>query len=224
MRVLTSVFHQSAEDTIAEQAKQQEDDPYANLSKKEKKKKKKQVSTICWCYDAVARRTQVIICLLGASVWSEHVLPVLVWGFIQTHLDWLTSEWLNVSVIQLMVQEINLLICGLFSFSSFRLKSVHEVLHGSVWPKKCQTDLIILSGLFSITFLGLRLFAGCCRWSTSVRWPVFVHRMPWREIFPFPRLSCPPDRQCLRTPLISRLHAFKNVFNELHSVLLLRKF
>uniref|UniRef100_A0A7N6AL87 ATP-binding cassette sub-family F member 1 n=1 Tax=Anabas testudineus TaxID=64144 RepID=A0A7N6AL87_ANATE len=34
--------HQSAEDAIAEQAKQQEDDPYANLSKKEKKKKKKQ--------------------------------------------------------------------------------------------------------------------------------------------------------------------------------------
>lgn len=37
--------HQSAEDAIAEQAKQQEDDPYANLSKKEKKKKKKQVNT-----------------------------------------------------------------------------------------------------------------------------------------------------------------------------------
>lgn len=41
------LFHQSAEDAIAEQAKQQEDDPYANLSKKEKKKKKKQVSTVC---------------------------------------------------------------------------------------------------------------------------------------------------------------------------------
>lgn len=34
---------QSAEDVIAEQAKQQEDDPLANLSKKEKKKKKKRV-------------------------------------------------------------------------------------------------------------------------------------------------------------------------------------
>ncbi|GLD63259.1 ATP-binding cassette sub-family F member 1, partial [Lates japonicus] len=33
----------SAEDVIAQQAKQQEDDPYANLSKKEKKKKKKQM-------------------------------------------------------------------------------------------------------------------------------------------------------------------------------------
>ncbi|XP_019110126.1 ATP-binding cassette sub-family F member 1 isoform X1 [Larimichthys crocea] len=33
----------SAEDAIADQAKQQEDDPYANLSKKEKKKKKKQL-------------------------------------------------------------------------------------------------------------------------------------------------------------------------------------
>ncbi|XP_044026423.1 ATP-binding cassette sub-family F member 1 [Siniperca chuatsi] len=33
----------SAEDVIAEQAKQQEDDPFANLSKKEKKKKKKQM-------------------------------------------------------------------------------------------------------------------------------------------------------------------------------------
>ncbi|XP_040909788.1 ATP-binding cassette sub-family F member 1 [Toxotes jaculatrix] len=33
----------SAEDVIAEQAKQQGDDPYANLSKKEKKKKKKQM-------------------------------------------------------------------------------------------------------------------------------------------------------------------------------------
>ncbi|KAK2829992.1 hypothetical protein Q5P01_017923 [Channa striata] len=33
----------SAEDAIAEQAKGQEDDPYANLSKKEKKKKKKQM-------------------------------------------------------------------------------------------------------------------------------------------------------------------------------------
>ena len=35
--------NQSAEDVIAEQAKQLEDDPFANLSKKEKKKKKKQV-------------------------------------------------------------------------------------------------------------------------------------------------------------------------------------
>ncbi|TKS88703.1 ATP-binding cassette sub-family F member 1 [Collichthys lucidus] len=33
----------SAEDAIADQAKQQDDDPYANLSKKEKKKKKKQL-------------------------------------------------------------------------------------------------------------------------------------------------------------------------------------
>uniref|UniRef100_A0A4W6CZR4 ATP-binding cassette sub-family F member 1 n=1 Tax=Lates calcarifer TaxID=8187 RepID=A0A4W6CZR4_LATCA len=44
--VLTSlslaVTLKSAEDVIAQQAKQQEDDPYANLSKKEKKKKKKQ--------------------------------------------------------------------------------------------------------------------------------------------------------------------------------------
>lgn len=38
--------HQSAEDAIAQQAKQQEDDPFANLSKKEKKKKKKQVITM----------------------------------------------------------------------------------------------------------------------------------------------------------------------------------
>lgn len=37
---------QSAEDVIAEQAKQKEDDPFANLSKKEKKKKKKMVITI----------------------------------------------------------------------------------------------------------------------------------------------------------------------------------
>lgn len=36
---------QSAEDAIAAQAKQDEEDPYANLSKKEKKKKKKQVIT-----------------------------------------------------------------------------------------------------------------------------------------------------------------------------------
>lgn len=39
-------YHQSAEDVIAEQAKQHEDDPFANLSKKEKKKKKKQVINI----------------------------------------------------------------------------------------------------------------------------------------------------------------------------------
>lgn len=38
--------NQSAEDVIAEQAKQQDDDPFANLSKKEKKKKKKQVITL----------------------------------------------------------------------------------------------------------------------------------------------------------------------------------
>ena len=36
----------SAEDAIAEQAKPQEEDPNANLSKKEKKKKKKQVLTM----------------------------------------------------------------------------------------------------------------------------------------------------------------------------------
>lgn len=51
--VLTSlslaVTLKSAEDVIAQQAKQQEDDPYANLSKKEKKKKKKQVIIVC-CY------------------------------------------------------------------------------------------------------------------------------------------------------------------------------
>lgn len=35
--------HQNAEDVIAQQAKVDQDDPYANLSKKEKKKKKKQV-------------------------------------------------------------------------------------------------------------------------------------------------------------------------------------
>lgn len=38
---------QSAEDVIADQAKQVPDDPYANLSKKEKKKKKKEVR-ICF--------------------------------------------------------------------------------------------------------------------------------------------------------------------------------
>lgn len=37
---------QSAEDVIAEQAKQEEEDPFVNLSKKEKKKKKKQVNTL----------------------------------------------------------------------------------------------------------------------------------------------------------------------------------
>lgn len=40
---------QSAEDAIAEQAKQEEEDPFANLSKKEKKKKKKQVNTLEKC-------------------------------------------------------------------------------------------------------------------------------------------------------------------------------
>lgn len=37
---------QSAEDVIAEQAKQEEEDPFVNLSKKEKKKKKKQVKPL----------------------------------------------------------------------------------------------------------------------------------------------------------------------------------
>ena len=42
-------FHlKCAEDVIAEQAKKDEDDPFANLSKKEKKKKKKMVR-VCLC-------------------------------------------------------------------------------------------------------------------------------------------------------------------------------
>lgn len=47
---------------IAEQAKQQEDDPYANLSKKEKKKKKKQVrdadhlTSVFRCVDVIRLR------------------------------------------------------------------------------------------------------------------------------------------------------------------------
>lgn len=40
---LSRCINQSAENVIAEQTKQKEVDPYANLSKKEKKKKKKQV-------------------------------------------------------------------------------------------------------------------------------------------------------------------------------------
>lgn len=61
----------SAEDAIAEQAKQQEDDPYANLSKKEKKKKKKQVALyaviVHWLY-----RLDLLILHLKVSSYEKY--------------------------------------------------------------------------------------------------------------------------------------------------------
>lgn len=42
------------------------------------------------------------------------------------------------------------------------------------------------------------------RWSMSGRSPAFVLRTLWKETSPSPRLSCPPDRPCWRTPLTSR--------------------
>lgn len=123
---------QSAEDVIAEQAKQQDDDPFANLSKKEKKKKKKQV-TSQGC---------------RSFVFRSHIM--------QTGCHW--SD-----------------------------KSINPFASVS-----CQGQQSTVS------------FVSVISWSTSVRWRVFVLRTPWREISPFPKLRCHPDRPCWRMPPTSR--------------------
>ena len=59
---------QSAEDVIAEQAKQKEDDPFANLSKKEKKKKKKMVIYYLFSCDSLF--------IYPGKVMRSHARPV----------------------------------------------------------------------------------------------------------------------------------------------------
>ena len=58
-----------AEDVIAEQAKKDEDDPFANLSKKEKKKKKKMVR-VCLCLKVYVSTEGVLPKQSSESTWK----------------------------------------------------------------------------------------------------------------------------------------------------------
>lgn len=74
---------QSAEDVIAQQAKQQEDDPYANLSKKEKKKKKKMV-----CGNI---QSQIVIRSYNGCMWYLGQSACDSWDMIHMLLWWGTE-------------------------------------------------------------------------------------------------------------------------------------